>query len=265
MGSLFRGIAVTYVVVILTCVLFNSSSPLGKMACTRLLALCLMMLAARYVIAESDADAESDGFYGYSGGAAVLRSYPAYRRPYYSPHAYRRPYGAYHAPARAPAYAGPLRGVPAVPVAHVETYGGVEPVAAPAAIPAAYVGSFNELLAPVKADVPAPAPYSLPAPGSVAISAPAPAPYSTHAVQAVPAAATSSQYHAQDEFGNVSYGYKNPNSAKDEKRDAYGNAVGAYSYIDATGVPKQLSYVADDFGFRVTGSHGLGVAPTPPH
>jgi len=261
-----------------------------------LLALCLMMVAARYVIAESDADAESDGFYGYSGGAAVLRSYPAYRRPYYSPHAYRRPYGAYHAPARrysyrtlgpspaplpvpqrrvavepayapapAPAYAGPLRGVPAVPVAHVETYGGLEPVAAPAAIPAAYVGSFNELLAPVKADVPAPAPYSLPAPGSVAISAPAPAPYSTHAVQAVPAAATSSQYHAQDEFGNVSYGYKNPNSAKDEKRDAYGNVVGAYSYIDATGVPKQLSYVADDFGFRVTGSHGLGVAPTPPH
>merc|ERR1712088_969368 len=105
------------------------------------------------------------------------------------------------------------------------------------------------------------------APAPAPVAAPAPAPYhaSTVAVKAVSAVATSSQYHAQDEFGNVSYGYKNPNSAKDEKRDAYGNVVGAYSYIDATGVPKQLSYVADDFGFRVTGSHGLGVAPTPPH
>merc|ERR1712076_143706 len=228
------------------------------MACTKLLALCLMMVSVRSIYAESDPSAESDAFYGYSGGAAVLRSYPAYRRPYYSPHAYRPAYGGYHAPARrysyrfaptpapaplpapAPYYAepapvavaAPLKAVPAVPVQHVETYA-------------------------------EPAPYVAPAP----VATPAPAPYhaSTAVVKAVPAVATSSQYHAQDEFGNVSYGYKNPNSQKDEKRDSYGNVVGAYSYIDATGVPKQLSYVADDFGFRVTGSHGLGVAPTPPH
>ena len=85
-------------------------------------------------------------------------------------------------------------------------------------------------------------------------------PYSTTVVKAVPAAATSSQYHAQDEFGNVAYGYKNPNSYKEEKRDAYGNVVGTYAYIDETGVQKHLSYVADDFGFRVTSTNALPVA-----
>jgi len=233
------------------------------MACTKLLALCLLMAAAKSVFAESEADAESHGFYGYSGGAHVLRNYPAYRRSYYSPLAYRRPYGAYHAPARRysyriapapapipapvrqyaaePAYvpapvAEPLKAVPAVPVAHVETYGAPEYVSAPVAVPA-----------PAPAPVPAPAPYA-----------------STSVVQAVPAAATSSQYHAQDEFGNVAYGYKNPNSAKDEKRDAYGNVVGAYSYVDATGVPKHLSYVADDYGFRVTSTNALPLGPPHP-
>lgn len=252
------------------------------MACTKLLALCLLMVAAKSIYAESEADAESHGFYGYgggahlgySGGSHVLRSYPAYRRSYYSPHAYRRPYGAYHAPARRysyrfagpspapapipapvrqyaaePAYvpapvAQPLRAVPAVPYQavpeHVETY----------AAPAPYVGEYAALT-----------PAAFPAPAPV----PAPAPYaSTSVVQAVPAAATSSQYHAQDEFGNVAYGYKNPNSAKDEKRDAYGNVIGGYSYVDATGIPKHLSYVADDYGFRVTSSNLLPLAPPHP-
>merc|ERR1712223_1855351 len=84
------------------CFYFTHLHPIGKMACTKSLALCLLMVAGIY--AESDADAESDAFYGYSGGAHVLRSYPAYRRSYYSPHAYRRPYGAYHAPARRYSY-----------------------------------------------------------------------------------------------------------------------------------------------------------------
>ena len=69
-----------------------------------------------------------------------------------------------------------------------------------------------------------------------------------------------SQYHAQDEFGNVIYGYNNPNSAKTEQRDAYGNVVGAYSYNDGTGYPKHVSYVADDFGFRITAANNLPVA-----
>jgi hypothetical protein len=98
----------------------------------------------------------------------------------------------------------------------------------------------------------------------VAVAPVDPVPYSTTVVKAVPAAATSSQYHAQDEFGNVAYGYKNPNSYKEEKRDAYGNVVGTYAYIDETGVQKHLSYVADDFGFRVTSTNALPVAPPHP-
>ena len=206
------------------------------------------------IYAESDPSAESDAFYGYSGGAHVLRSYPAYRRSYYSPHAYRPAYGGYHAPAARYSY-------------------NLAPAAAPviaAAAPAPYYA--NPAPAPVAAPLKAvPAvPYAEPAyvaePAPVA--APAPAPYhaSTVAVKAVPAVATSSQYHAQDEFGNVSYGYKNPNSAKDEKRDSYGNVVGSYSYVDATGIPKHLSYVADDYGYRVTATNALPVGPAPaPH
>ena len=70
-----------------------------------------------------------------------------------------------------------------------------------------------------------------------------------------------SQYHAQDEFGNVVYGYSNPNSAKSEQRDAYGNVMGYYSYVDDTGYPKHVSYVADDFGFRITNANNFPVAP----
>jgi hypothetical protein len=68
------------------------------------------------------------------------------------------------------------------------------------------------------------------------------------------------QYHAQDEFGNVEYGYSNPNSQKQERRDAYGNVIGGYSYQDGTGYPKHVSYVADDFGFRITAANNLPVA-----
>lgn len=65
----------------------------------------------------------------------------------------------------------------------------------------------------------------------------------------------SNQFHVQDELGNVRYGYANPNSAKEETRDSHGAVVGRYSYIDGTGLPKHVSYVADDFGFRVTSSN----------
>merc|ERR1712130_603693 len=48
-----------------------------------------------------------------------------------------------------------------------------------------------------------------------------------------------SQYHAQDEFGNLNYGYSN---------------------VDANGVLQQVQYVADAAGFRVADSR-LPVAP----
>merc|ERR1712151_622310 len=73
-----------------------------------------------------------------------------------------------------------------------------------------------------------------------------------YAAQAAPAitGAQSSQYQAQDEFGNVAYGYQNINSAKQESGNAYGGVQGSYTYADEAGV-HTVNYVADDLGFRV--------------
>merc|ERR1711902_40096 len=69
-----------------------------------------------------------------------------------------------------------------------------------------------------------------------------------------------SQFHAQDEFGNLNYGYSNLNSAKAEAGNTYGGVSGGYSYVGANGVLQQVQYVADAAGFRVADSR-LPVAP----
>jgi len=84
------------------------------------------------------------------------------------------------------------------------------------------------------------------------------------ASDAIAPGVVASQYHAQDEFGNVAYGYSNGQSQKQEQRDSYGNVFGTYSYDDGTGVPKHVSYIADDFGFRITAANNLPRGPPPP-
>merc|ERR1712055_115810 len=71
---------------------------------------------------------------------------------------------------------------------------------------------------------------------------------------AAPYATVGSQFHAQDEFGNLNYGYSNLNSAKQEAGNTYGGVNGGYSYVDSNGVLQQVSYVADAAGFRVADS-----------
>merc|ERR1712117_244560 len=88
--------------------------------------------------------------------------------------------------------------------------------------------------------------------------------YTPVAVAAAPLAApiagpVSSQFQAQDEFGNLAYGYQNINSAKQEQGNALGGVTGSYTYADEAGV-HTVNYVADDFGFRVA-SDNLPVAP----
>merc|ERR1711944_368460 len=73
------------------------------------------------------------------------------------------------------------------------------------------------------------------------------------------AAPASSQYQAQDEFGNIAYGYQNINSAKQESGNALGGVTGSYTYADEAGV-HTVNYVADALGFRVAGDN-LPVAP----
>merc|ERR1711931_563589 len=64
---------------------------------------------------------------------------------------------------------------------------------------------------------------------------------------------TSSQYRAEDEAGNTAYGYQNINNAAEQRGTANGNGVtGSYSYVDEAG-HHSVSYVADDFGYRVIG------------
>merc|ERR1712212_789578 len=64
---------------------------------------------------------------------------------------------------------------------------------------------------------------------------------------------TSSQYRAEDEAGNTAYGYQNINNAAEQRGTANGTGVtGSYSYVDEAG-HHSVSYVADDFGYRVIG------------
>merc|ERR1712226_1617863 len=119
-----------------------------------------------------------------------------------------------------------------------------------------------------------PVPFSLPQP----ILAPAPVPLA----QPLPIAPVapiveppSSQFHAQDEFGQFSFGYQNINSARSESKDAFGVTRGSYQYVDANNVVQTVHYTADDInGFRVAATNvpvapaaaavGLPVAPEVP-
>jgi len=84
----------------------------------------------------------------------------------------------------------------------------------------------------------------------------APAPFAP-----VPNFAPSSQFHAQDEFGQFSFGYENINSKKTETKDAFGVTRGSYEYVDANGALQIVNYVADPVnGFRVAGTN-IPVAP----
>merc|ERR1712243_119168 len=96
--------------------------------------------------------------------------------------------------------------------------------------------------------------YHAAAPIAVAAAAPAVAPVApVAAVAPIAPEVTSSQYRAEDEAGNTAYGYQNINNAAEQRGTANGNGVtGSYSYVDEAG-HHSVSYVADDFGYRVIG------------
>merc|ERR1711936_244854 len=113
----------------------------------------------------------------------------------------------------------------------------------------------------------APAPVVAAAPAITYAAAAAPvvaaAPAITYAAAAPVVAApysAGSQFHAQDEFGNLNYGYANINSVKQEVGNTYGGVSGGYSYVNANGELQQVQYIADGAGFRVADSR-LPVAP----
>ena len=77
---------------------------------------------------------------------------------------------------------------------------------------------------------------------------------------ALPLGVTASQYHAQDELGQARFGYAHPGQAATNYRDALGNQIGSYAYINPEGKEIRVSYTADSRGFRVL-SNDLPVAP----
>merc|ERR1712088_808154 len=173
----------------------------------------------------------------YLGGAGLYNGAYGYAAPY--AHAYAGPVAtavdakfAYGAPVTA-LNAGPLT---AGPVAAAPALAATAPI-----VGAQYAAAY----APAVSAVPAVAA----APVAVA-AAPLAAPI---------AGPVSSQFQAQDEFGNLAYGYQNINSAKQEQGNALGGVTGSYTYADEAGV-HTVNYVADDFGFRVAGDN-LPVAP----
>ncbi|XP_042869308.1 paternally-expressed gene 3 protein-like [Penaeus japonicus] len=119
--------------------------------------------------------------------------------------------------------------------------------------------SYNVAPAPVSYNVaPAPVSYNVgPAPVSYNV---APAPVSYNVASYTPTTPIQSQYHAQDEIGQYSFGYAGGPSSRAESRDAFGVVRGSYNYVDTEGKVQTQHYVADALGFRVSGTN-LPVAP----
>merc|ERR1719297_293619 len=93
---------------------------------------------------------------------------------------------------------------------------------------------------------PAPAVHAAPV-----VQAAAPVAYAAAPVQVAPAAVQGSQYHAQDDAGQYSFGYNDGSSVKQEVKTADGVVRGAYSYVDSDGIVQTVNYIADAMGFRV--------------
>merc|ERR1712126_38517 len=91
------------------------------------------------------------------------------------------------------------------------------------------------------------------------------APVAAAPLAAVSAETTSSQFRAEDEEGNTSYGYQNINNAAQQSGNALTGVQGSYSFRDEAGL-HTVSYVADALGYRVTGRsrRSVPVAPIAP-
>merc|ERR1712025_1298455 len=132
---------------------------------------------------------------------------------------------------------------------------------------------FAAAAAPVPTPInPVPAPIQfaaapIPVAQAPVPAAPLPIPFAPAAapLAVAPHSAPSSQFHAQDEFGQFSFGYENINSRKTETKDAFGVTRGSYQYVDANGILQTVNYVADPVnGFRVAGTN-IPVAPGAPN
>ncbi|QQP50506.1 Cuticle protein 6 [Caligus rogercresseyi] len=152
-------------------------------------------------------------------------------------------------------------GIPYVGPYGYAGYAPYSPVVLPAGIPAPVQAELKveTIEAPKAVGYAVVTPYAPAAVPAPYAAAPYAAPYA-HGYFAAPIVPASSQFHAQDEFGNLKFGYSNINSAKSEAGNTYGGVSGGYQYVDANGVLQTVSYVADGLGFRTVDSR-LPAAP----
>ncbi|ROT70845.1 Cuticle protein 6 [Penaeus vannamei] len=64
-----------------------------------------------------------------------------------------------------------------------------------------------------------------------------------------------SQYQSLDQYGQYTFGFAGGDLARSETRGADGSVRGSYSYVDEDGRTQTQHYVADELGFRVTGTN----------
>merc|ERR1712018_529417 len=202
------------------------------------------------ILASAAAEAQLPIAAQYLGGAGLYNG------------AYGYAAAAYAAPVAAAvdakfAYGAPITALNAVPL----TAGPVAAAPALAATAPVVGAQYAAAYTPAISAVPAVAAAPVAVAAAPAAYAAAPAAYAAApvAVAAAPLAApvagpVGSQFQAQDEFGNLAYGYQNINSAKQEQGNTYGGVTGSYTYADEAGV-HTVNYVADDFGFRVAGDN----------
>ncbi len=62
----------------------------------------------------------------------------------------------------------------------------------------------------------------------------------------------SRQWNTQDEIGQASFGYSYPGQAASNVRDSAGNMAGSWAYVNPEGKVVNVSYTADQRGFRVS-------------
>merc|ERR1711970_58142 len=150
-----------------------------------------------------------NGAYGYAAAAPYAAAYAAPAATAIdAKFAYGAPITALNA---GPLTAGPVAAAPAL-------------AATAPIVGAQYAAAYSPAVAAVPAAV-APAAYAA-----------APVAYAAAPVTAPIAGPVSSQFQAQDEFGNLAYGYQNINSAKQEQGNTYGGVTGSYTYADEAGV-----------------------------
>ncbi|XP_076052853.1 cuticle protein 6-like [Oratosquilla oratoria] len=71
----------------------------------------------------------------------------------------------------------------------------------------------------------------------------------------------SSQFHAQGDMGQFSFGHSSLDNTRSEVRLWNGQVLGHYSYIDPNGEPAITYYESGPYGHRVLGSNRLPEAP----